>query len=94
MSDTIPFRVAGTRATAGRIRDLPGGIRHNLYDWVVVYRYWNGDAKDLRMPTYPEAEVLMRLGRGLSDGQLADRLDVQVRQVERWRARFNGGRHE
>ena len=61
---------------------------HTLYDWALVWRYWHGQAQGLRRPYVLEAQMLVRLGRDLSDERLAERLGVQVRQVERWRARF------
>lgn len=63
---------------------------HTLYDWALVWRYWHGQAEGLRRPHALEIQVLVDLGRGLSDEQLADRLGVQLRQVARWRAKYSG----
>lgn len=61
---------------------------HTLYDWALVWRYWHGTAQGLRRPYPLEVQVLVRLGRGLTDEQLAERVGVQRRQVQRWRTRF------
>lgn len=91
----IPFRIDDTgEGVSGPLRSAPAPGKgyprewHTLYDWALVWRYWNRQGQGLRRPYPLEARVLMHLGRNLSDGQLADRLGVHLRQVERWRARF------
>ncbi len=86
MSATIPLRMEGAQPDGQSGKGVPREW-HTLYDWALVWRYWNGQGAGLRRPYPLEQRVLMELGRGLSDGQLADRLGVHLRQVERWRKR-------
>lgn len=74
------------RLNQQELRALPGGIRQHWYDWALVWRYWNSDAEGLRLPYPLEREVLLHLGRGLTDVALAERLGLSVRAIERWRS--------
>jgi hypothetical protein len=58
-----------------------------LYDWALVWRYWNGAAEGLRRPYPLEQFELLRLGRGLTQAQLAERLGLPERTICRWRSR-------
>lgn len=81
--------MSGRRAWGqGAHRGVPNGYE-TWYDWALVYRYWNRDAEGLRMPYLRERAHLLQLGAesGLSDPELAERLRVSHRTIERWRAR-------
>ncbi len=64
---------------------------HDWYDWVVVYRYWTGDAAGLRRPYRREQLALMRLGADMSVPELAARLGVTERTIFRWRELAQSG---
>jgi hypothetical protein len=87
----IPYRAPsggdGTqRLNQSQLRALPGGIRHNWYDWALVWRYWHGQAEGLRNPYPLERAVLLQMGRGLTDAALAERLGLSERAIARWRS--------
>jgi hypothetical protein len=52
-----------------------------------VWRYWHGQAEGLRKPYVREVQELLRLGRHLSDRQLAEQLHMPERTIWRWRQR-------
>jgi hypothetical protein len=58
-----------------------------LYDWALVWRYWHGTAQGLRRPYPLEQWELLRLGRSLTQAQLAERLGLPERTICRWRSR-------
>lgn len=69
--------------------------RDAWYDWVLVWRYWHGQADGLRSPYHREQEALLRLGEvhRLSHLALAARLGVSARTIIRWcRAREDRAR--
>lgn len=68
-------------------KGVPNGW-YDWYDWVLVWRYWHGQADGLRRPCLLEIGELLRLGAGLSSERLALRLDRPERTILRWRARL------
>lgn len=80
--------LSGRRAWGqGAHRGAPHGYE-DWYDWALVYRYWNRDAAGLRMPYLLERAALLALGdaEGLATDELAERLCVSARTIERWRS--------
>jgi hypothetical protein len=65
-------------------KGVPDGW-YTWYDWVLVYRYWTGDAAGLRKPYLLEIRALMRLGAELTPDELAERFGLSRRTIERWR---------
>lgn len=71
----------------GAHRGTPIGY-DTWYDWALVYRYWTQDAAGLRAPYRLEQAALLALGdrHQLTAAELAERLGVSARTVERWRS--------
>lgn len=83
--DTTGSQRVGTQKRDGTSR-YPRGW-HDWYDWALVWRYWNGLGRGLRKPYLREIDELLRLGRDLTQAQLAERLGLPERTICRWRSR-------
>lgn len=79
--------VPGFPSEQKRGKGVPVGW-YDWYDWVLVYRYWTGEADGLRRPYLLEIAELLRLGAHLDHVALAARLGFSDRQVLRWRQRL------
>lgn len=66
-------------------RGAPAGF-YDWYDWVVVWRYWNRDARGLRRLYLLEAGELLRLGADMSALELSLLVGVTERTVMRWQS--------
>ena len=82
-----PEDVPGYPTDPQRGKGTPEGW-FDWYDWALVWRYWIGEAHELRRPYLLEIAELLRLGSDLNNVELAARLGFSERQVIRWRKRL------